>query len=93
MRSIGRYHEEQLSLVCLAVKGSVVAFLLYFTVARRRGYGTAAYILALTPLLAMAMSARFEGKRWSVMGVRGVTLVLIGQWMLLRTRSPTGLAE
>jgi len=76
-----------LSLLYLAVMGSVVAFLLYFTVARRRGYGTAAYILALTPLLAMAMSARFEGKSWSVMGIGGVTLVLLGQWMLLRTRS------
>jgi drug/metabolite transporter (DMT)-like permease len=82
-----------LSLLYLAVMGSVVAFLLYFTVARRLGYGTAAYILALTPLLAMAMSARFEGKNWSVMGLAGVTLVLIGQWMLLRTRSRSGLAE
>jgi len=75
-----------LSLLYLAVMGSVVAFLLYFTVARSRGYGTAGYILALTPLLAMAMSARFEGKSWSVMGFGGVTLVLVGQWLLLRTR-------
>jgi drug/metabolite transporter (DMT)-like permease len=82
-----------LSLLYLAVMGSVVAFLLYFTVARRRGYGTAAYILALTPLLAMAMSAKFEGKSWSAMGIGGVTLVLLGQWMLLRTHARSGLAE
>jgi drug/metabolite transporter (DMT)-like permease len=75
-----------LSLLYLAVMGSVVAFLLYFTVARSRGYGTAAYIMALTPLLAMSMSARFEGKSWSAMGLGGVTLVLLGQWMLMRTR-------
>jgi hypothetical protein len=41
----------------------------------------------------MAMSARFEGKSWSVMGIGGVTLVLLGQGMLLRTRSRSGLAE
>jgi drug/metabolite transporter (DMT)-like permease len=76
-----------LSLLYLSLLGSVVAFLLYFAVARRRGYGTAAYILALTPLLAMAMSARFEGKRWSALGIGGVGLVLLGQWMLLRARS------
>jgi drug/metabolite transporter (DMT)-like permease len=82
-----------LSLLYLAVMGSVVAFLLYFTVARRRGYGTAAYILALTPLLAMAMSARFEGKSWTAMGMGGVALVLLGQWMLLRTGSRSVRAE
>jgi drug/metabolite transporter (DMT)-like permease len=82
-----------LSLLYLAVMGSVVAFLLYFTVARSRGYGTAGYILALTPLLAMAISSRFEGKTWSIMGIGGATLVLFGQWLLLRTRSRGGMAE
>jgi drug/metabolite transporter (DMT)-like permease len=75
-----------MSLLYLSVASSVVAFLLYFGVARRRGYGTASYILALTPLLAMVMSARFEGKRWSAAGLGGVALVLSGQWMLLRAR-------
>jgi drug/metabolite transporter (DMT)-like permease len=82
-----------LSLLYLAILGSVVAFLLYFSLARRRGYGTAAYILALTPLLAMAMSARFEGKRWSAMGIGGVALVLLGQWLLLRARSRSPAAQ
>jgi drug/metabolite transporter (DMT)-like permease len=81
-----------LSLLYLALIGSVVAFLLYFGVARRRGYSTASYILALTPLLAMAVSARLEGKRWSAMGIGGVGLVLLGQWLLLRTRQNRSLA-
>jgi drug/metabolite transporter (DMT)-like permease len=81
-----------LSLLYLTVIGSVVAFLLYFGVARRRGYSTASYILALTPLLAMAVSTRLEGKRWSAMGIGGVGLVLLGQWLLLRTRQSRGLA-
>ncbi len=76
-----------LSLFYLAVVGSVVAFLLYFGLARRRGYTMASYVLALTPLLAMVMSTVFEGKRWSLLGLGGVALVLVGQWLLLRTKS------
>ena len=72
------------SLVYLALVGSVVAFLLFFRVARSRGYTAASYILALTPILAMAMSTLFEGKTWSAMGIGGVAAVLLGQWMLLR---------
>jgi drug/metabolite transporter (DMT)-like permease len=74
-----------LSLLYLAIVGSVVAFLCFFHVARARGYTTASYILALTPLLAMTMSALFEGKTWSAAGIAGVALVLLGQWMLLRS--------
>ncbi|HEV8268373.1 MAG TPA: EamA family transporter [Thermoanaerobaculia bacterium] len=73
-----------LSLLYLAAIGSTVAFLLYFHVARSRGYTTASYILALTPILAMTMSTLFEGKRWNAMGIGGVAIVLLGQWMLLR---------
>lgn len=76
-----------LSLIYLAVVGSVLAFLLYFGLARRRGYTTAAYILALTPLIAMAMSTLFEGKTWGLTGLLGIGLVLLGQWLLLRTQS------
>lgn len=75
-----------LSLCYLALVGSVLAFTLYFGVARRRGYTMASYILALTPLLAMLMSSLFEGKRWPPVTLAGVVLVLWGQWQLLRTR-------
>jgi drug/metabolite transporter (DMT)-like permease len=74
-----------LSLIYLAAIGSVVAFLLFFRVARSRGYTVASYIFALTPILAMTMSTLFEGKSWNAMGLGGVGLVLLGQWMLLRT--------
>lgn len=76
-----------LSLLYLAVIGSVVAFLFYYGLARRRGYTTASYVLALTPLIAMAMSTLFEGKRWGLVGLVGVALVLLGQYLLLRTQS------
>lgn len=75
-----------LSLLHLALIGSVVAFLLYYGLARRRGYSTASYISALTPPLAMAMSALFENKHWGVAALGGVALVITGQWLLLRAR-------
>jgi drug/metabolite transporter (DMT)-like permease len=76
-----------LSLCYLALVGSVLAFTLYFGLARRRGYTMASYILALTPLLAMVMSSVFEHKRWPPVTLAGVALVLWGQWQLLRTRT------
>ena len=76
-----------LSLCYLSLVGSVLAFTLYFGLARRRGYTMASYILALTPLLAMLMSSVFEHRRWPPVTLAGVALVLWGQWQLLRTRA------
>ncbi|MGE0044614.1 MAG: DMT family transporter [Hyphomonadaceae bacterium] len=75
-----------LSLLHLSVVGSVIAFVLYYGLARRRGYGAASYIAALTPPVAMLVSSMFENKVWSVLALSGVALVLAGQWLLLRTR-------
>lgn len=75
-----------LSLLHLAVIGSVVAFLTYFALARRRGYATASYISALTPPLAMLMSALFEHRSWQVTALVGVALTLSGQVLLLRAK-------
>lgn len=75
-----------LSLLHLAVIGSVVAFLLYYGLARRRGYSSASYISALTPPVAMIISSVFESKTWGLAALAGVGLVLTGQYLLLRAR-------
>lgn len=75
-----------LSLLHLSIIGSVVAFLLYYGLARRRGYATASYISALTPPLAMTVSSLFEGKSWGVLALGGVALVISGQWLLLQAK-------
>jgi len=75
-----------ISLAHLAIVGSVIAFLLYYGLARRRGYATASYISALTPPVAMTVSALFEGKSWGVLALAGVALVLAGQVLLLRSK-------
>ena len=72
------------SLVYLSVFGSVVAFFLYFSLARRRGYALAAYVSALTPGIAMLVSALFEGARWGWSALAGLALVLGGQVLLIR---------
>jgi drug/metabolite transporter (DMT)-like permease len=76
-----------ISLLYLALVGSVIAFLLYYGLARRRGYAVASYISALTPPLAMFISTVFEGKQWGVHAYGGVVFVLVGQWLLLRSRN------
>ncbi len=76
-----------MSLLYLAVAASVLAFVLYFGLARRRGYTTAAYVLAWTPLLAITMSTFFEDKAWGSLSLFGIALVLSGQWLLLRVQN------
>jgi drug/metabolite transporter (DMT)-like permease len=74
------------SLLYLSVFGSVVAFVIYFTVARSRGYTLASYIGALTPPIALTVSVLFEGARFGWTALAGVALVVAGQ--VLITRSP-----
>ena len=73
------------SLLYLSVLGSVVAFVIYFTVARSRGYTMASYIGALTPPIALTVSVLFEGARFGWTALVGIGLVIAGQVMLTRT--------
>jgi drug/metabolite transporter (DMT)-like permease len=72
------------SLLYLSLFGSVIAFVLYFTLARRRGYTLASYISAVTPPIAMAVSAVFEHAKWGLAALAGVALVMLGQVLLIR---------
>lgn len=74
-----------ISLVYLAILGSVVAFVIYFAVARARGYALASYISALTPPIAMLVSTVFEGARFGWSALLGLGLVLAGQVLLIRS--------
>lgn len=76
-----------LSLLHLSLSGSVIAFVVYYGLARRRGYTLASYIAALTPVVAMVLSTLFEDKSWTPLALAGVGAVLLGQWLLMRSRS------
>lgn len=73
-----------ISLLYLSVFGSVIAFGLYFTIARMKGYALASYISALTPPIAMLVSVMFEGAKFGWMALAGLVLVLAGQLFLIR---------
>lgn len=73
------------SLLYLSVFGSVVAFGLYFALARAKGYALASYISALTPPVAMGVSMMFEGARYGLEAAAGLGLVLAGQILLIRS--------
>lgn len=72
------------SLVYLSVFGSVIAFVVYFGIARTRGYALASYISALTPPIAMLVSVLFENARFGWLALAGLALVLAGQVLMIR---------
>jgi drug/metabolite transporter (DMT)-like permease len=72
------------SLIYLAVFGSVIAFVLYFALARSRGFTLASYIGALTPIIAMLVSVVFEDARFGWSAAAGLALVVLGQFLIIR---------
>jgi drug/metabolite transporter (DMT)-like permease len=72
------------SLLYLSVFGSVIAFGLYFTIARTIGYAMASYVSALTPPVAMLVSVLFEGAHFGWSALAGLLLVLSGQALMIR---------
>jgi drug/metabolite transporter (DMT)-like permease len=75
-----------LSLLYLAVFGSVVAFVAYLTLLKRIGAGRAGYSTAVIPVVAMLASTLFERYRWTAPAVAGMLLVLAGTVLVLRAR-------
>jgi drug/metabolite transporter (DMT)-like permease len=72
-----------LSLLYLAVFGSVIAFYTYLTLLGRIGPDRAAYVTVLFPIIALLLSTLFEGMSWSLPQLVGVALVLLGNAVVL----------
>ena len=79
-----------LSLLYLALFGSVLAFGSYLTLLGRIGPGRAAYAMVLFPIVALLLSTLFEGFRWSPAALAGMVLVLVGNILALAVRPRTG---
>jgi drug/metabolite transporter (DMT)-like permease len=73
-----------LSLVYLALVGSVLAFGAYFTLLERIGAARASYIGVMTPLVALLVSTLLESFDWQVLTFVGVALALAGNALALR---------
>jgi drug/metabolite transporter (DMT)-like permease len=72
-----------ISLGYLALFGSIAAFGCYLTLLGRIGADRAAYATLLFPVVALAISTVFEGYRWTAYGLTGMSLVLIGNFLVL----------
>jgi drug/metabolite transporter (DMT)-like permease len=75
-----------LSLLYLALLGSVVAFVSYLTLLQRIGAGRAGYTAAVIPVVAMLASTLFEHYRWTGAALAGLALVLAGTVLVLRVK-------
>jgi drug/metabolite transporter (DMT)-like permease len=75
-----------LSLLYLALFGSVVAFVSYLTLLKRIGAGRSGYTAAVIPVVAMLASTAFEGYRWTGPAAGGLALVLAGTVLVLRAK-------
>lgn len=76
-----------LSLLYLAVLGSVVAFAGYLTLLQRIGAARAGYIGVMVPIVALVISAAFEGFRWHPLTFVGIAVSVAGNVIVLRRRS------
>ncbi|WP_141100892.1 DMT family transporter [Roseateles aquatilis] len=75
-----------LSLLYLAVLGSVVAFVLYFKLAQRQGTARAALTGVVIPVIALGISAIFEGWRPTALALAGMVLCLGSIYAATRPR-------
>jgi drug/metabolite transporter (DMT)-like permease len=76
-----------LSLLYLSILGSIVTFAAYLTVMKRVGAARAGYIGVMTPVVALVISAFFEGFRWHAATFVGIAVTVLGNVVILRERS------
>jgi drug/metabolite transporter (DMT)-like permease len=72
-----------LSLAYLAVFGSILAFGAFISLLGRIGADRAGYVTVAIPIVALLLSATFEGLRWQVSLVLGILLCLAGNVAVL----------
>jgi drug/metabolite transporter (DMT)-like permease len=82
-----------LSLLYLAVFGSVIAFGSYLTLLGRIGLDRAAYVTVLFPVIALILSTFFEDLQWGMPQLLGVVLILIGNAVVLTKRGKISLRK
>jgi len=74
------------SLLYLAIFGSVLAFSAFFTLLGKIGVGPAGYVAVSTPVVALAVSSVVEDLSWPLARVLGVSCILVGQLALVRRK-------
>lgn len=72
------------SLLYLALFGSVLAFASYLTLLQRIGAARASYVGVMVPIVALFISAAFEGFRFHALTWAGIALSVAGNVLVLR---------
>ncbi|WP_268799695.1 DMT family transporter [Pseudomonas huanghezhanensis] len=72
------------SLLYLVIPGSVIGFTAYLTLVGRMGPERAAYCTVLFPVVALNVSALFEGYQWTTPALMGLVLVMVGNVLVFR---------
>ena len=75
-----------LSLLYLALFGSIAAFAAYLTLLQRIGVARAGYVGVMVPVVALVVSAAFEGFRWHLLTLAGIAVCVVGNVIVLRRR-------
>jgi drug/metabolite transporter (DMT)-like permease len=75
-----------LSLFYLSILGSIIAFGAYLTLLKRVGPARAGYIGVMVPIVALVVSAAFEGFRWHPLTWIGIAVSVAGNVIILRRR-------
>jgi drug/metabolite transporter (DMT)-like permease len=73
-----------LSLTYLVVFGSVLAFGSYLTLLGRIGAARSGYVGVMVPIVALVISAAFEGFHWQATTFVGIAISLLGNVLVLR---------
>ncbi len=76
------------SLLYLAILGSVVAFTVYITLTTRIGADRAGYVGVMTPIIALTISTFFENYVWTWQAALGLALILTGNVLAMRKPKP-----
>jgi len=67
----------------LAIFGSLIAFACYLTLLGKIGLERAGYIVVIIPVVALVISALFEGLTLDLHILIGITLALLGNIIIL----------
>lgn len=73
-----------ISLLYLAILGSIIAFASYLTLLKRIGAARSGYIGVMVPIVALVISAAFEGFRWHALTWAGIAISVAGNVIILR---------
>ena len=72
------------SLVWLTIVSSVLTFSCYLLLIGRIGASRAGYATVVFPVFALLLSTSFENYQWTGLGIAGLSLVIIGNLIMIR---------